>query len=109
MIRSTKRQKAQRLNAALALLQRGVTPAEAAATLASEHDLSLRQAYRYLAEADVIGHRVALVEPSRAITLKLPENVIRDLHAYAAVSRLSLGEIVARALSAFLAKMRRHG
>lgn len=77
--------------------------------LSRDYDLSLRQAYRYLEQAQAIGHRVPTVEPSQAITMKLPENVIRDLRAYSAASRLTLGEIVGLALSAFLTKMRRHG
>ena len=109
MIRSTKTQKAERLNAANALLRRGVSLVEAAAMLSRDYDLSLRQAYRYLEQAQAIGHRVPTVEPSQATTMKLPENVIRDLRAYSAASRLTLGEIVGRALSAFLTKMRRHG
>ena len=110
MIRSTKTQKAERLNAAhAALLSRGVSLVEAAAMLSRDYNLSLRQAYRYLEQARAIGHRVPTVESSQAITMKLPENVIRDLRAYSAASRLTLGEIVGRALSAFLTKMRRHG
>ena len=41
--------------------------------LSRDYDLSLRQAYRYLEQAQAIGHRVPTVEPSQAITMKLPE------------------------------------
>ena len=43
------------------------------------------------------------------VTFKMPASVIRDLRAYAAASELTLGEIVSRAVSRFLAAEREHG
>ena len=48
-------------------------------------------------------------EPSVPITLKIPGSVVRDLRNYSAASGLTLGEIVARAISTFLKATRRHG
>ena len=48
-------------------------------------------------------------EPSVAATFKLPASVIHDLRSYAATSELTLGEIVAKAISRFLATEREHG
>src|SRR5512132_2281887 len=70
--------------------------------------LSRRQAYRYLQEAQEIGHSEPVVEPSVPITLKMPGNIVRDLRAYSVTSGLTLGEIVTRAVTAFLATVRRH-
>jgi predicted DNA-binding transcriptional regulator YafY len=106
MARSTEVQKAERLNAAHNLLSRGVGLAEAVQSLSR---LSRRQAYRYLQEAQEIGHSVAVVEPSVAITLKMAGNIVRDLRAYSVTSGLTLGEIVTRAVTAFLATVRRRG
>jgi hypothetical protein len=107
--RSTDAQKAERLNAAHRLLERGIELADAAAVLSQEYGLSRRQAYRYLEEAAAIGHPVPITEPCVPVTLKIPGNVVRDLRRYSAESGLTLGEIVARALSRFLKATRRHG
>jgi hypothetical protein len=52
---------------------------------------------------------VAVGDASVPITLKIPVGVVRELRAYAAASGLTLGEIVARALTAYLATAREHG
>jgi predicted DNA-binding transcriptional regulator YafY len=109
MGRSTDAQKAERLNAAHSLLARGVSVAEAVPSLCREFGLSRRQAYRYLQEVQAIGHPVPLVEPSVPVTLKIPANIVRDVRAYSVTSGLTLGEIVARAITAFLAAVRGHG
>jgi predicted DNA-binding transcriptional regulator YafY len=109
MSRATDAEKAERLNAAHRLVARGLSVPDAVQTLIREFDLSRRQAYRYVQEAQAIGHPVPRVEPSIPVTFKIPANVIRDLRAYAASSGLTLGEIVARAITAFLAAVRRHG
>ena len=109
MTRSTDAQKAERLNAAHRLLARGTNLADAATALAREFGLSRRQAYRYLEEAATIGHPVPITEPSIPITFKIPGSVVRDLRSYSAASGLTLGEIVARAVSTFLKAARRHG
>jgi len=109
MTRSTDAQKAERLNAAHHLLERGTELADAAAALSRNFGLSRRQAYRYLEEAQAIGHPVPITEPSVPITLKIPGSVVRDLRSYSEASGLTLGEIVARAISRFLKATRRHG
>jgi len=109
MARSTDAQKAERLNAAHRLLARGTDLADAATVLSRDFGLSRRQAYRYLEEAEAIGHPVPITEPSVPITLKIPGSVVRDLRSYSAVSGLTLGEVVARAISTFLKATRTHG
>src|SRR5215469_8938384 len=106
MARSTKLQKSEHLNAAHRLLSRGTTMADAATILSSERGISLRQAYRYLDQAQTIGHAVPVSEPSIPVTFKIPGDIILQLRAYSAVSGLTLSEIVTRALRAFLAAMR---
>jgi hypothetical protein len=83
--------------------------AEAAVSLSRQFGLSRRQAYRYLQEAQAIGHAVPLVAPSVPITLKMPANIVRDVRAYSVISGLTLSEIVTRAITAFLAAVRGHG
>ena len=109
MARSTDAQKAERLNAAHGLLVRGISMADAAVSLSRQFGLSRRQAYRYLQEAQAIGHAVPVVAPSVPITLKMPASVVRDVRTYSIVSGLTISEIVTRAITAFLAAIRGHG
>lgn len=83
--------------------------AEAATTMSRERGISLRQAYRYLEEARAIGHAVPVVDPSVPVTFKIPRGVVEQLRAYSATSRLTLSEIVTRALETFLTAVRRRG
>ena len=109
MARSTRTQKAERLNVAHGLLTQGRSMAEAATMLSQRFGLSRRQAYRYLQEARAIGHLVAVSETTIPITLKIPGSVVGDLRAYANSSGLTIGEIVARAVSKFLSTADKHG
>jgi hypothetical protein len=109
MARSTKADKARLLNAAHRLLEQKTELSEAAQALSREFDLSLRQAYRYLEQAADLDHPIPVEEASIPITLKLPPSTVRLLRSYAARSGLTLGEIVTRALAAFLSAQRRHG
>jgi len=101
MTRATKAHKARLVNAAYRLVEQRIEPAEAARQLADEFDLSLRQAYRYLAQASALNAPVPVVEPTVAITFKLPVSVVRALRAYARRSGLTFGEILTQALTAF--------
>ncbi|MBK7662784.1 MAG: hypothetical protein IPJ21_04385 [Sterolibacteriaceae bacterium] len=109
MSRATDSERAQRVNSAFDLLARGYRLSEAAEVLTETFALSRRQAYRYLQEAQDLTRPVTAVEPTIPITIKVPGEVVGDLRAYAHVSGMTMGEIVARAVSAFLAKARRHG
>ena len=107
MPRATKAHKAQLLNAAYRLIGRRIDSAEAARHLADQFALSLRQAYRYLEQAAALNAPVAAVEPTVAITLKLPVSLVRALRASARRSGLTLGQIVTQALAAFLGAFHR--
>ena len=109
MSRATKADRARLLNAAYRLIERQVEVADAAQQLAREFALSRRQAYRYLEQATALSAPVPAVEPTVAITFKLPVGAVRALRAYARRSGLTLGEIVTQALSSFLGAFRRRG
>lgn len=102
MPRATKAHKARLLNAAYRLLTVPTDVAEAARQLETEFALSRRQAYRYLEQAAALRAPVPDVEPTVAITFKLPVSVVRTLRAYARRSGLTLGQIVTQALTAFV-------
>jgi len=109
MARSTQSERAQRLNAAFDLLARNYSLNAAAEALVEQFGLSLRQAYRYLQEAQGIKQPVAVAEPTIPITIKVPGDVVVKLRAYAQASGLTIGETVARAVLRFLAKASRRG
>ena len=109
MSRATKADKARLLNAAYRLLAQQTGVAEAARQLAREGALSRRQAYRYLEQAVTLDAPVPAVEPTVAVTFKLPVSTVRTLRAYARRRGLTLGQIVTQALAAFLGAFRRRG
>jgi hypothetical protein len=109
MPRSTKTEKAQRLNAALGLVQRQVPPPEAVQRLSVSFDLSERQAYRYLEEASQLDRAVEVPETTVPLTLKIPPSTAELLRKYARSSGLTIGTIVTAALNAFLRTLKRHG
>jgi len=107
MARATKAHKARLLNVAHRLLARRTGVADAARELEDEFALSRRQAYRYLEQAAALSAPVPAVEPTVAITFKLPVSLVRALRAYARRSGLTLGQIVTQALTAFLGAFHR--
>lgn len=109
MPRSSDAEKVQRLNAAFELLGSGHSHAEAADSLCERFALSRRQAYRYLLDAKQLKSPAAPVEATIPITIKVPAHAVEKLRAYARASGLTMGEIVSRAISVFLARPRRHG
>jgi predicted DNA-binding transcriptional regulator YafY len=109
MARSTDAQRSERLNAAHSLLAGGMGMSEAVVSLSRQFGLSRRQAYRYLQEAETIGHPVPVIAPSVPITFKVPTDIVREVRAYSVISGLTLSEIVTRAIAAFLTAVRGHG
>ena len=101
MARATKAHKVRLLNAAYRLLAARTDNAAAARQLEAEFALSRRQAYRYLEQAAGLRAPVPDVEPTVAITFKLPVSLVRTLRTYAHRSGLTLGQIVTQALTAF--------
>ena len=109
MARSTLAEKTQRLNAALDLINRECSPNEAADILVKRFRLSLRQAYRYLNEAQHLKHPMEVPIPTIPMTIKVPSDVVTKLRAYAQRSGLTIGETVARAVLRFIAQARGRG
>ena len=99
--------KGRLLNAAYRLLGQRIETADAARQLADQFALSRRQAYRYLEQADALSAPVPVVEPTVAITFKLPVSLVHVLRAYARRNGLTLGQIVTQALAALLGAFHR--
>jgi DNA-binding transcriptional regulator LsrR (DeoR family) len=104
MSKASKSEQAERINAALALIEQGSSPAETAQRLAARFGISRRQAYRYVQQARVSGQQVVIPERKMAFTVKLSDTLIQRLREYARSSGRSLSEIVTRALETFLSK-----
>lgn len=109
MARSTRAEKARKLNAAGALLERDVALPEAMRRLSRSFELSWRQAYRYLQAASRLDRPVEVAEATVPVTLKLPPRTVELLRKRAKSSGLTMGAIVANALEAFLRTRKKHG
>jgi predicted DNA-binding transcriptional regulator YafY len=109
MARSSNSVRAERINAAVALIEQLESPAAAARALAAQYGISKRQAYRYVHEANVVGREVPIPDKKVAFTVKLSQNLIEALRQCARSTGQSLSEIVTEALEAFLYKGRRRG
>ena len=87
MSRATNVDKVRLVNAAYRLLQQQTVVAEAAQRLSDEFSLSRRQAYRYLEQAAALSEPVPILEPTVAVTIKLPASTVRALRAHARLHR----------------------
>jgi predicted DNA-binding transcriptional regulator YafY len=104
MARISDARKAERLNYAWRLLQHGDDVGEAVERMARGYAISKRQAYRYLEQARSLEAPVAIGEKKVAFTVKLPQGLVGQVRDYARARRLSLSELVARALRRLLAR-----
>jgi len=109
MSRSTALEKSQRLNTALELLSNGYTANRAAEMLAGQFGISLRQAYRYLLEAQQRVLPLPILEPTIPMTIKIPKGVALRLRNYAHANNLTIGELISRAVLTYLASEGYHG
>jgi len=97
-LRATDVQKAERLNLARSLLRQTDTLSQAAQQLAQTSAISKVQAYRYLKQAEQLKQAVPVGEAKVSFTVKLSRRLIDKLRAYAALTGLTLSEIVSRAV-----------
>jgi predicted HicB family RNase H-like nuclease len=109
MARASDPQKAERLNHARDLLQRGDPLSDAVEQLARDCSISPRQAYRYLEQAQQLKEPLPPREAKLAFTVKLPHSLVQRVRAFAATKKLSISEVVSRALLAFLPRGRGRG
>ena len=109
MRRASGTQKAERLNRARVLLRQFDQLPDAVERLVRDCSISPRQAYRYLQQARRLKQPVAISEPKLAFTVKLPRSLIQRVRLYASVKRLSISNVVSRALLALLPRRRGRG
>ena len=109
MARASDIQKAERLNRARSLLRQVEQLSDAAERLARDCSISPRQAHRYLVQAQRLKAPVPPGESKLAFTVKLPRSLIRRIREYATEKRLSISEVVSRALLSLLPRGRGRG
>jgi predicted HicB family RNase H-like nuclease len=97
-------QRAQRLNAAVALLAQGQDVAAAARQLAGQYGISERQARRYLAQARRRGP-VEVPEARVVFTVKLPAALARRVRNAAHARGQTISALVTQALTEFLDRL----
>lgn len=94
-------QRAQRINAAVVLLEDGATVVEAVRQVADRFGVSDRQARRYV---DAARERGAVVVPDAAVvfTVRLPTGLVARLRGHAAATGRTLSALVADAIEQLL-------
>jgi hypothetical protein len=109
MARANEAEKAERLNHARGLLQRFDHLPDAVDSMVRDRSVSPRQAYRYLQQAGRLKQDVPVTDAKIAFTVKLSESLVERLRSYASARRLSLSDIVSRALEAILPRSKKRG
>lgn len=102
MARSTATARALRINAARTVLKQASSPADAAAVLARDHGISLRQAYRDLELAGRLSAPMPVPDPKVTLTVKLPERLVAAMRAQARRHKMTLSGAVSRAIESWL-------
>jgi transposase-like protein len=92
------------VNAAVQMLDSGLSVAAAARELARRHDVSERQARRYAEQARDSGSMEAPT-PKTVFTVKLPVDLVKRLRRYHAAKHGTLSSLVAQALDEFLTRV----
>jgi hypothetical protein len=98
-------QHAERVNQALALLRRFPVSA-ALRALVQRHQVSVRQARRYVEVARQHPQGVPVPAPTTVFTVKLPISLVRRIRARARSTGSSLSALVTRALEDWLERVR---
>jgi hypothetical protein len=98
-------ERAERVNAAVALLASGTAPVEAAHVLAQRFSVSVRQARRYVAAA--AAGPVEVPEASVVFTVKVPASLAARVRQHAHERGITISAVVARALTEFLQRAHR--
>lgn len=97
-------QYARRINAAAKLLASGLDVAAAARRLARRHQLSERQARRYVEQASAQGF-VEVPSPKVVFTVKVPVDLVRRIRVQSRHSGQTISAVVSQALREFLDRL----
>ena len=109
MSRASAAEHVQRLNMAVDLLTKNVSPQEVVSSLVRRAGVSVRQAYRYVRQAQRAPQRLPLPEAKAVFTVKLPEPLIERVRRQARQQGQPISDWVGAALQACLARSQRDG
>ena len=109
MTRASQTEKAERLNRARGLLLQFDHLPDAVDRMVRDCSVSPRQAYRYLQQAGQLRQDVPIADAKIAFTVKLSAGLVQRLRSYAGAKGLSLGDMVSRAIEAFLQRSTKRG
>lgn len=109
MVKSSNTERAKRINAAFEQIKEHGTVARAVAAMVDRYQISKRQAYRYIREAQKIGDKVPIPDSKITFTVKLSPKLIQLTRDYAKASGHTISDIVTRALETYLYKGRKRG
>ena len=109
MSRSSLAQYSRRVNQALQLLNRPLSPAEVVTRLAAQLGVSTRQTARYVQAAQQQSVPLSIPEAKDVFTVKLPKSLMRRVRQRARAQDQSISDWVAHALEEQLRDGRRHG
>ena len=109
MVRSSKVERVERINAARQLIQRDAPFSEAVGTLCRRFGISRRQAYRYIDEALQSTQELSAPEPKAVFTVKLPVSLIKQLRSFSRPPGQTLSDFVAEVLSRSLRRRKGRG
>jgi hypothetical protein len=107
--RSSIAQYSRRVNQALQILNRPLSPAEVVTRLAAQLGVSTRQAARYVQAAQQQSVPVSIPGGKDVVTVKLPKSLIRRVRQRARAQDRPISDWVAQALEEQLRGVQRHG
>jgi hypothetical protein len=94
---------------AVDLLKKNASLQEVVSSLVRRAHVSVRQAYRYVHQAQQAQRRLPLPEAKAVFTVKLPASLIGRVRRQAHHQGQPISDWVSEALQAFLARSRRNG
>jgi len=102
MKRSANMELTQRINEAFMLKKELHSATQVSTVLMQRYDISKRQAYRYIQQAQKVRDILPIPEPKEVFTVKLPKSLICHVREIAKSTGKSLSLIVTQAMEAFL-------
>ncbi len=109
MSKSSAAEQIQRVNTAVQLLSDKTRSSEVLTALTSRYGVSRRQAFRYLRQAQENAVLLPVPTAKTVFTVKLPGDLAEQIRRQARGSLLTISEVVAEALRAYLAQGKKHG
>jgi len=107
--KSSAAEQARRVNATIQLLRQESSASRILAQIVSRYQLSRRQAYRYLQQAQQADSLLVVPEKKSVFTVKLPDSLIGQVRRQARQQRASISDWVEQALRVGLEQSKSHG